>query len=401
MLLSNFEILKLHLIILRPSSAPLIRRKEMQFHSHTPSPRKIDSSTKSFLAKYQDLCRHYNLFPLSKVKCYLHENVLDLAADRIRFDDWKPLLEALQCDQGLQKIVIRSNYKGKVIETASTKEKVAHIRKCPVIFTAYGLSKLTEALLKCLCLNNCLVYLELQGIPLTLRHLDILLEGISRSKTLKQLSFIKIPLGDMGTGRICRALHKHPNVSSLNFTACGLTSAGVGNIANVIKAQRIQRFVEIWQQSLRYQRPNLDSMMGLRQITLNYNPLIGDEGLKLLLEGLEDDLWITGIEMNGCGIGIHGAMGLISFLKNGYAISVIDIRGNKNVPVHLIQHIMLLLAKKTTHYRSEYQWDSLPTTCQQPLKMPLFLSGAPEKTIHQQEATGRKDFKHNITTDKT
>ncbi|XP_071451438.1 centrosomal protein of 78 kDa [Hetaerina americana] len=333
------------------------------------------------------MCQHYNLLPLSKVKGYLHKNVLDLPADRIRIEDWRPLLETLQSDQGLQKIAIRSAHRGQaVVEFAGTKEKAARTRKCPVIFTAYVLHKLIASMVKCLSINNNLIHLELQGIPLTFKYLDALLEGISKCKTLKFLSFIDIPFGDDGTGRVCRVLRHLPNVASVNFTACGLTPLGMQHIANLIKTQKIKRFVETWQQSLRYQRPNLDSLWGLRQITLNTNPLIGDEGMKILLEGLEDDLWIKGIEMSGCGLGIGAAKELISFLQNSYAISVIDIRGNKGVPVHLIQHIMLLLAKKTMHYRSEYQWNSWSSTSHQPMVQSRFLGQTTEKLRNQQRS---------------
>lgn len=54
------------------------------------------------------------------------------------------------------------------------------------------------------------------------------------------------------------------------------------------------RHNEAWQNSLRYRQPDLECMTGLRRITLNDNPMIGDHGAILLAEALRDDLWLKG-----------------------------------------------------------------------------------------------------------
>lgn len=54
------------------------------------------------------------------------------------------------------------------------------------------------------------------------------------------------------------------------------------------------RHSEAWKSSLRYRAPDLDCMPGLRRITLNRNPLLGDNGAKALSEALKDDLWLKG-----------------------------------------------------------------------------------------------------------
>ena len=58
--------------------------------------------------------------------------------------------------------------------------------------------------------------------------------------------------------------------------------------------QAMQRHNETWQGSLRYRRPDLDRMGGIRRITLNRNSLIGDDGATCLAEALKDDLWLKG-----------------------------------------------------------------------------------------------------------
>ena len=56
----------------------------------------------------------------------------------------------------------------------------------------------------------------------------------------------------------------------------------------------MKRHNEAWQDSLRYRRPDFDRMSGIRRITINANPMVGDEGAMALAEALKDDLWLKG-----------------------------------------------------------------------------------------------------------
>lgn len=47
------------------------------------------------------------------------------------------------------------------------------------------------------------------------------------------------------------------------------------------------RYSESWKQTLRYREPDLDGMRGLRRLTCNNNPDIGDEGLMTICEVLQ------------------------------------------------------------------------------------------------------------------
>lgn len=57
----------------------------------------------------------------------------------------------------------------------------------------------------------------------------------------------------------------------------------------------MKRHNEAWRDSLRYRRPDLDRMPGIRRITINNNPMLGDQGAGLLAEALKDDLWLKGL----------------------------------------------------------------------------------------------------------
>lgn len=60
--------------------------------------------------------------------------------------------------------------------------------------------------------------------------------------------------------------------------------------------QATRRHGVAWQDSLRYRRPDLDRMSGLRRITICKNPMIGDKGVEFIAEALKDDLWVKGKE---------------------------------------------------------------------------------------------------------
>lgn len=60
------------------------------------------------------------------------------------------------------------------------------------------------------------------------------------------------------------------------------------------KIQKISRYTEGWQKSLRYRDVDPETMPGLRSIALSRNPQIGDDGIKPILEVLKEDVWIKG-----------------------------------------------------------------------------------------------------------
>lgn len=64
------------------------------------------------------------------------------------------------------------------------------------------------------------------------------------------------------------------------------------------KHQSLRRHGEAWAESLRYRRPDLEYMAGLRRITLNCNVLVGDRGASAFAECLGEDLWLKGITMS-------------------------------------------------------------------------------------------------------
>ena len=56
------------------------------------------------------------------------------------------------------------------------------------------------------------------------------------------------------------------------------------------------RHDQVWQDGLRYRRPAMDSMGGLRRMTINDNPEFGDEGVGILCSVMKEDIWIKGFK---------------------------------------------------------------------------------------------------------
>ncbi len=81
----------------------------------------------------------------------------------------------------------------------------------------------------------------------------------------------------------------------------------------VLQHQAMKRHNEAWQDSLRYRRPDLDRMNGIRRITINANPLVGDDGAKALAEALKDDLWLKGQSRHS----VHSISPNVTCLRTG------------------------------------------------------------------------------------
>jgi len=56
--------------------------------------------------------------------------------------------------------------------------------------------------------------------------------------------------------------------------------------------QKITRFTEGWEKSLRYRSVDVNTIGGLRTVLLADNPEIGDVGIRWITEVLKEDAWI-------------------------------------------------------------------------------------------------------------
>lgn len=98
---------------------------------------------------------------------------------------------------------------------------------------------------------------------------------------------------DEGCNVICHTLRGLPHIEKINLSQCHLTATAANYIGDLIKFQAMNRNSEGWMKSLRYRDVDVDSVPGLRCLTLNGNPL-RDEGLELITSRLKEDMWMKG-----------------------------------------------------------------------------------------------------------
>uniref|UniRef100_A0A8C6DP91 Centrosomal protein 78 n=1 Tax=Moschus moschiferus TaxID=68415 RepID=A0A8C6DP91_MOSMO len=248
-------------------------------------------SAADFFSHYEYLCALQDSVPLPAVRACLREGVLDFNADRLRVADWAPLLSTLKNDKDLPLICIKSFFQPWLGETASDRNKVYRSR-VPAIRNKDVTFQLCKALKCCLSASGALRNLELNGLVLRERDLTMLTKGLNKSASLVHLSLANCPIGDGGLEIVCQGIKNSVTLKTVNFTGCNLTWQGADHMAKILKYQTIRRHEETWAESLRYRRPDLDCMAGLRRITLNCNTLIGDLGASGFAESLSEDLWL-------------------------------------------------------------------------------------------------------------
>lgn len=113
---------------------------------------------------------------------------------------------------------------------------------------------------------------------------------------------------------------------------------------------------------MRYREPDLDGMRGLRRLTLNSNIAIGDDGLIILVEVLQDDLWMKAVDLQNCGITDIGADKINNLLAFNGVIDIVDIRRNPDVSHSTMQNVMMMLCKNCPMDNADKQFQWLNTT---------------------------------------
>lgn len=312
-----------------------------------------------FYVWYSELCRRQNATPLTMVKPpKLKSNtMLDFTCDRIKPEEWFPILRALQNDTSLHVIAIRSRAICKFLHEIDTEEKLRKMkRRFGCLWTAYILKTLVKSVSTVLKKSQVLASLEFDGLPITAMYMEPLIQGLRQCSTIRTLSFQHCPLKDIGCQQLCLALRFVPNVEVLNLSGCELGSLSGEYIAKVIKYQQINRYCESWHNSLRYEDPKVENMRGLKRITLNNNPHFGDEGLVCIIDELEDDLWIKALDMQKCGVTESIGSRLLDLIEYSRSLEIADFRHNEKLSTVTLQRIFEILGRKNFGYNPEYQW---------------------------------------------
>ncbi|CAI9534454.1 unnamed protein product [Staurois parvus] len=315
-----------------------------------------------FKSHYEYMCVLQDSIPLQAVKVNLRQDALNFNADRIRLADWPPILNTLKINKSLISVSIKSCHQPGLGESDSEKYGIHFRRRIPPIRSKDMTFQLCRALAACLRVSNSLKEVELHGLPLRERDLRTLAKGLAASKSLESMSLPYSSCGDEGLEIICQSVKNSPTIKMINFTGCNLTWRGAQFIASIIKHQATRRHSEAWAESLRYRRPDLDCMNGLRRISLNCNTLVGDQGAKALAEVLGEDLWLKALDIRQCGITNEGAKAFLHALQTNTTLMVLDVRKNPLIDHELLKTVIERVLLNSHDTNSEYKWFTSPSS---------------------------------------
>ncbi|NXE88007.1 CEP78 protein, partial [Menura novaehollandiae] len=318
-----------------------------------------------FYSHYEHLCELQGSLPLKAVKANVTRDAIDLIVDHIKATDWAPLLNAIKHNKTLTSIGIRSLHQHGLEESGVERYKTYFRKRIPATLSKDLTGQLCKAVKGCLMISDVLKNLELQGLLLRERDLTLLTKGLATASSLESVSLAYCPIGDGGLETICQSIKNTATIRYVNFTACSLTWRGAEHIANVLKHQAMRRHGEAWAESLRYRRPDLEYMTGLRRITLNCNMLIGDRGASAFADCLGEDLWLKALDLQQCGISNEGARSLLDALQTNTTLVVLDIRKNPLIGHVLMKNIIERVLKNGNNgnsANSEYKWLMSPSS---------------------------------------
>ncbi|XP_043257710.1 centrosomal protein of 78 kDa [Colletes gigas] len=315
---------------------------------------------RNFANCYMELCKQQRLRPLPVICVALPHN-LDFTTDRVKMDDWNPILNSLSLDRSLKSISVRSRYQcRKPLEEINSEDKARTMGKAPVVLSRYLLEWLSHSVAQCVRNSPVLTSLELEGIPFPPDCMAVLCVGLSHTQTLHYLSFQRCYIGDDACELVCRTVADVPSVRSLNLSSCDLTSKCGPALAAALSRQKLLLYHDTWKQSLRYQEPNIEAMPGLRRLTLNENPQLGDTVAIELIEAIRDSLWLKALDMQRCGLSDKIATDLLELLDYNTTLMVLDVRQNANLNEELVKELIKRLERNNVDAKSEYRWLGLP-----------------------------------------
>ncbi|KAI4483020.1 hypothetical protein M0804_008075 [Polistes exclamans] len=342
----------------REETASRRRRKNNEMSSTIVTTKDTTIPTgKNFTACYMELCKRYHLRPLPVI-CVTLPYSLDFTTDRIKMEDWRPILNSLSLDRTLRSISIRSRYQyRKPSESGGGRislEEKNRSKKGPGVLTQCILEWLSHSIGQCVRNSLSLTHLELEGIPFPTDCLAVLCVGLAGTETLEHLSFQRCYIGDAGCELVCRAITDVRTIRSLNLSDCDLTSRCGTVLASTLSRQELSLYHETWKQSLRYRQPNIEAMPGLRRLTLSDNPRLGDSVVLKMIEVIRDSLWLKALDLRHCGLTDQIGDDLLELLEQNSSLTVLDVRQNSNMNDNLIELILQRLDGKERH--GEYDW---------------------------------------------
>lgn len=303
----------------------------------------------NFYEKYTNYCKLKIVRPLPLPQKNV-QKYFEICGDRIDASNWLAIIDSLAYDQSLVTVAIKLK---KAIQAPVARiNSLNKLRKIPCqvpIATAILFGGLVRSISQSLSVSNCLTSLALEGLPLLSVFTHQLLEGLSQNHSIERMSFDRSALGDEGFEAVCSTIKYLPNIDSLSACQCNLTHKSCEALAALITAQCVYRFSEGWMHSLRYRAVDVKSIRGIKRIALNGNGLIGDKGVRRIIDALIDDEWIEAVQLRECGLTNDSADLIMKYLNKVGSRVIFDVTRNKHLSKYCAEEI---LANVEDHHSS-------------------------------------------------
>ncbi|XP_037297526.1 uncharacterized protein LOC115452924 [Manduca sexta] len=280
----------------------------------------------------------------------------DALADRNIFSDPESEWVNRQTESNSESEAEQPESDRKILEHIDCERLAKTVNKRAVILTNFMLTNLMEAISQLLSNTTLLTSILLEGLPLKIPYLNPFCEALLANNSLQHLYLPRCLLGDAGCLAVCKAVRCLPNILTLDLTGCDITPVGASYIADLVKYQKIHRYSENWVHTLRYRLPELDTMAGLRRITLCGNLQLGDNGVTKLLEVLADDLWIKALDLQNCGLTEQSSEAVLQMMQSNTTLVVLDLRHNADILSESLSKVRSALRENERGIGGQYSW---------------------------------------------
>eukprot|EP00048_Salpingoeca_helianthica_P001158 m.47175 g.47175 ORF g.47175 m.47175 type:complete len:467 (+) comp11236_c0_seq1:47-1447(+) len=246
-----------------------------------------------------DRCQELDVFPSFQVRTRKALDRLVLLADRLRVEDWGPLLDALPQEQSFTRLALVSGHFWHPATVAGSRLAPGAL---PASHRPEIAPHISRTLRELLLRTHVLTVLELTGFGLSKQDAAELSMGLVDNKTLKFLALRKCKLGDEGFSALSRGLVGCRSLCAFDVSANRLTAASAHVVASLLAVLGRRMRGDLWELSLRSRQPDPTRVQCLRIINLSDNRFFGDEGAVVVTAALTEDVVLHGLLLSRCGL---------------------------------------------------------------------------------------------------
>lgn len=174
------------------------------------------------------------------------------------------------------------------------------------------------------------------------------------------MSLRRCHIGDEGCEMISCVILKNHVIRNVNLSQCDLTSRCGQALASALTRQKLILYQDAWMQSLRYRQPNWEAMPGLRRLTLNGNPKLGNSVAQKIIDAVMDSLWFKALDLQNCGLTNEVVEEIVHLIECNEDLIIVDVRRNSSFSEPFPEEIMKILNDRCGGKKSEFRWIDVP-----------------------------------------